>query len=289
LLSNVGERLQVTYDCGDLFEHGIELEEISDKKHETKRIGAIVPAELVQAIGACPPENSEGLSGMGNMAYIRWLQQYDMAPTPAKKRELTKKIQSNNTLTTQFDPDIVNVDHLRQTLVVTCLSPPLPGAGLTSFTMNPFGPASPSVGSGNIARYPAPSSTTMIRTCLGCGELQPAFRCAGCRLAFYCSHECRANHWKYQHKVDCKNWAKEGVIDDSPTTDERFKKELPAHLPPESLSCCGFCSSVGTKEKPLLKCKACRMVYYCDVNCAKKNWLVHKEACARFIKSGSGG
>lgn len=40
------------------------------------------------------------------------------------------------------------------------------------------------------------------------------------------------------------------------------------------------CSSCG-EEKPDKKCAKCRVVGYCDRECQRLHWFVHKKTCAR--------
>lgn len=49
----------------------------------------------------------------------------------------------------------------------------------------------------------------------------------------------------------------------------------------------GFTDNVPTchtcgEEKPAKKCSKCKVVQYCDRNCQRLDWFVHKKACARL-------
>ena len=41
---------------------------------------------------------------------------------------------------------------------------------------------------------------------------------------------------------------------------------------------CQTCKSTSSK---LLKCKACKKVYYCDIDCQRKDWPTHQTTCVR--------
>lgn len=41
-----------------------------------------------------------------------------------------------------------------------------------------------------------------------------------------------------------------------------------------------FCSSCG-EEKPDKKCSKCKEVQYCDRECQRLHWFMHKKACSR--------
>ena len=41
-----------------------------------------------------------------------------------------------------------------------------------------------------------------------------------------------------------------------------------------NLGPCGFCASEAK-----VKCANCKSIYYCDRNCQKRDWKVHKKSC----------
>ena len=41
------------------------------------------------------------------------------------------------------------------------------------------------------------------------------------------------------------------------------------------------CNTCGEKEKELLRCTRCKGVYYCAVECQKKDWPQHKLKCSK--------
>ena len=44
-----------------------------------------------------------------------------------------------------------------------------------------------------------------------------------------------------------------------------------------------LCSACGEKSNTLMKCRACKCVWYCDKKCQNKHWTVHKKEC-KWIK-----
>ena len=40
-----------------------------------------------------------------------------------------------------------------------------------------------------------------------------------------------------------------------------------------------FCSACGKKSDTLMKCRACKCVWYCDKKCQNKHWREHKKEC----------
>ena len=44
------------------------------------------------------------------------------------------------------------------------------------------------------------------------------------------------------------------------------------------------CSACGEKSNTLMKCRACKCVWYCDKKCQNKHWKVHKKECKRIKK-----
>lgn len=46
-----------------------------------------------------------------------------------------------------------------------------------------------------------------------------------------------------------------------------------------------MCSTCG-EEKPAKKCSKCKVVQYCDRECQRLHWFVHKKACTRLSQQG---
>ena len=45
-----------------------------------------------------------------------------------------------------------------------------------------------------------------------------------------------------------------------------------------------LCSECDKESDTLVKCRACKCVYYCDKDCQNKHWKVHKKECRRIKK-----
>ena len=46
-----------------------------------------------------------------------------------------------------------------------------------------------------------------------------------------------------------------------------------------------LCSACGKKSDGLMKCRACKCVWYCDKDCQNKHWKEHKKECRRIKKT----
>ncbi|XP_030372768.1 ankyrin repeat and MYND domain-containing protein 2 [Scaptodrosophila lebanonensis] len=49
-----------------------------------------------------------------------------------------------------------------------------------------------------------------------------------------------------------------------------------------------YCSSCG-QEKPDKKCSKCKAVQYCDRECQRLHWFMHKKSCARLLAASQAG
>ena len=44
--------------------------------------------------------------------------------------------------------------------------------------------------------------------------------------------------------------------------------------------CCGSCGSTPSNDEKLLRCSACRVIKYCNINCQRNHWSqCHKKEC----------
>ena len=81
--------------------------------------------------------------------------------------------------------------------------------------------------------------------------------CKQCKLAYYCSNECRSAAWA-MHSLDCEESQKKAKL----VHCDACKKKLPY-----------------TKMK---KCSRCRMAVYCCVECQRGDWTFHKIMCRKY-------
>lgn len=66
---------------------------------------------------------------------------------------------------------------------------------------------------------------------------------------------------------------KEGLLLGGPSSStERRQQQGPS----SSSRCCAYCGGVGEK---LLRCKRCKQAFYCNANCQRSHWKVHKQQC----------
>ena len=59
--------------------------------------------------------------------------------------------------------------------------------------------------------YRYKDNTKRVAYCFECcqvKDIRTLYRCSGCNVAQFCSHECHESHWP-KHKKDCKRWKKE--------------------------------------------------------------------------------
>ncbi|GMT34970.1 hypothetical protein PFISCL1PPCAC_26267, partial [Pristionchus fissidentatus] len=61
--------------------------------------------------------------------------------------------------------------------------------------------------------------------------------------------------------------------------DQPFAHQL---LHPQVDNYCSYCLRAPEESKKLLKCSACQFVQYCDQDCQKSAWSVHKHECRRL-------
>ena len=90
-------------------------------------------------------------------------------------------------------------------------------------------------------------------------------RCSRCQTMTYCNTECQRTHWKL-HKKACKASVVKAA---QPTT--AVATSISAHKVP-----CEMCSSLN--ERPL-HCSGCQTVSYCNADCQRAHWKLHKKAC----------
>ena len=88
VLKNPGDNCSYTYDIGDQFRHIITLEAITPVDEVTTR-----EVELLEGAGACPPEDSNGLSEKGCQGYFDFLEEYKQNPKSAASLEAIRTVE----------------------------------------------------------------------------------------------------------------------------------------------------------------------------------------------------
>lgn len=86
-----------------------------------------------------------------------------------------------------------------------------------------------------------------MKKCMGCAEKEINI--------LYCSENCQKKDWKKGHKNDCLTYAS---------------------LPIEENEKCSNCDS---SSHDLKKCAGCHLVSYCNKECQKQHWKIHKKEC----------
>lgn len=50
----------------------------------------------------------------------------------------------------------------------------------------------------------------------------------------------------------------------------------------EKLRCCNACSKIESPDNKLFNCSICKKVCYCNANCQRSNWEIHKRTCNKL-------
>ena len=69
-----------------------------------------------------------------------------------------------------------------------------------------------------------------------------------------------------------------GVSAERKENDSKNNEDAEEHGTPTKL-----CSACGKKSDALMKCRACKCVWYCGKECQNKHWKEHKKEC-KLIK-----
>lgn len=94
-----------------------------------------------------------------------------------------------------------------------------------------------------------------------------------CKKVYYCGKECQAKDWK-EHKQNCVVIPIEAKTTTTTTISNR--QEMPSSQPKVMQ-----CAACGQKKEQMKCCTGCRKVYYCGVDCQKKDWHKHKSECKK--------
>ncbi|CAI8054987.1 hypothetical protein GBAR_LOCUS30006 [Geodia barretti] len=135
--------------------------------------------------------------------------------------------------------------------------------------------------------------TRLKGKCTNCGKSTGHMKkCASCGRPRYCSRECQKQHWKV-HKPDCiaedKTAEREGGREgEEPATRKqdvpRPLQEKPTGVQEKQMTAVAVpgvlkCTTCGRNSDYLKRCK-CVQVFYCDIECQRKDWPHHKLTCS---------
>ncbi len=237
ILHKPGALMSMTYDLGDHWRHYIKLIEIIPKEKSTGK------CTVLDACGNAPPEDSNGIEGMGTHHYSDFLDELkaEKKKGGAKYKRLLRHFAASGAVNYQ---DMVFHDHddtkrivadAQQRIQEALRSPAsvaegakhmsfplMPGAatlgqvagrgqtvtetpvgGGMEFARGMFGPAGPP----RMVETVADGTIKDRRedsVCSQCGAAEDLKLCAGCKVVRFCSKECQTDAWKAWHKKECK-------------------------------------------------------------------------------------
>ncbi len=184
LMRQKGDQCVYTYDLGDGWRHRLEVLDVTSVEGGES-------VELLDGAGACPPEDSNGLSAKGVEAYREFLDLYKANPKSPDVRESIKQVEEysvnyNKHWLTQrplpFKPLDFSLDLHRRTLQAMVSGPRIQKP--RGFELNVF--------------------EENLNECAACTDrLRPLMICANCKKVKYCCRECQVSDWK-RHKLVCK-------------------------------------------------------------------------------------
>ena len=222
------------YDLGDAWTHVITLESVADPASST---GA---AALLDGGGACPPEDSNGLDGMGVISGWSKLLTVAVKADSGDRAAARKLAEARAAAATTLNysghenrrslaayPLGFDLDEARHRLTAALASRLSTQRGVSRYVM-PTDPSArglqealTSLGLGGTT----PSARTEVRAtapgmflaeskrmevhpsaqalCARCGSPANLKRCGKCRAVRYCSMECARAAWKAGHKQEC--------------------------------------------------------------------------------------
>jgi hypothetical protein len=79
------------------------------------------------------------------------------------------------------------------------------------------------------------------------------------------------------------------VLYDGPQPMIEHPRQTPEEVCIQDGLVCGYCFRLGTKgvifehKHELLKCDRCKEVFYCNRDCQRKHWQVHKQTCGKEV------
>jgi hypothetical protein len=108
------------------------------------------------------------------------------------------------------------------------------------------------------------SLDSLSTTCSSCNKfLERPLHCGRCNVTTYCDEDCQRAHWKL-HKKTCTPAAATSSAASS----------LKSSLDVVCEACCNF-----FKDKNSMRCGGCQTISYCNADCQRAHWKVHKKTC----------
>jgi hypothetical protein len=233
ILHTPGALMGWTYDLGDHWRHIIKLIEIVPKEKSTGK------CIVLDGCGNAPPEDSNGIKGMGTNNYITFLDKLEAEKEKggSEYNRLLRHFKASCAVNYQNmafhdHNDTKSIVADAQQRIQEALRSPASvaeGSKLFSFPMVPGGATvgqqagrgqtvteTPFGGGMEFARgmfAPRMVETVSDGTrkdrredsvCAFCGASEDLKVCAGCKVVRFCSRECQAEAWKAWHKKECK-------------------------------------------------------------------------------------
>jgi hypothetical protein len=179
ILRKVGDYCWYTYDLGNHWEHRIEVVEVLMEGAD-----GYGQVQLLSGAGACPPEDSRGLEGMGCSSYAAVREKYARSPQEcAKQLKGASGAKNYDGKPFSFVPDVYDLNYHRSQLAALYEPPVVVDSVFLSAQQN------------SQAR------------CWKCDNREKTLsKCSQCNVATYCCRECQVGDWK-SHKAVCKGLA----------------------------------------------------------------------------------
>ena len=222
-----GDALGYVYDFGDQFTHHMTVTAFSEDENAD---GKVV---VLSGANACPPEDSNGLDGMGNAPYGKLVRAWSSMKSGAKSKARSAIMGSLNYQGEQtlYEPTRFDLQKCQERVRKALASKNSAKSGTKKFNMtlnrgnddamSSFLGRSAQKGErvqrthndDNHGMFMSETISTKkdgrdVSLCNQCGNPQGLKRCSQCHVALYCSGACQKQHWKEGHNKECKTMGK---------------------------------------------------------------------------------
>jgi hypothetical protein len=144
-------------------------------------------------------------------------------------------------------------------------------------------------------------AATQSTCCAACGKAQAQYHCKKCGVICYCSATCQHAHWS-AHRRACAVIAImfEGeltaaercaylrtpdatetlsLVETAKNLERQIERDrqVSGHSRWSADRACDWCSAIPVATSK--KCAGCELVYYCDAECQRISWPMHREEC----------